>query len=477
MSKLFKEISESQYGEWILYAIGGLVSVSLFPRFSLGWLWLNIVVFYFINTISIVLHELGHAVAALFVGMKITEIVIGHGKDIFDVRLFGIDWKIKQFPVCGAVYVLGRSNSLYRSRMFLISLFGPLTNLILVWLAVKFPREFMIISPPTIYVFPGIILCFVNIYLVGISLFPRHVNIYGVWAPTDGLRMLQLPFLSTREVGEEISTSWLFDGYKLECAGNDRQAIDSFSKAIQYNPDYFQSYHRRGNAYRKIEEDRQAIDDYQEAIDLISKIIKLERLNAANYYSRALIYHDWMKIDPSRMENAIEDLTKAIDIDSSNNSFYFLRAVIYCYSGCEREAIKYFTTIIKLRPTPNAYYNRGVSYYQSNNYQSAIEDLDMVINLDGNNISAYYIRGNARYELQDKIGAFEDYDRAKSLNSSTTIASGDEDGFYARGIAYIRLGNKIKAIEDLQMAESICLEHGHTSLLKQVRKELEKIST
>jgi tetratricopeptide (TPR) repeat protein len=477
MNKLFKEISESKYGEWVLYAVGGVVSVSIFPKFSLGWLWLNIVVFYFINTISIVLHELGHAVAALLVGMEVTEIVIGYGKDIFDIRLFGIDWKIKQFPTCGAVYVLGRSTFLYRSRMFLISLFGPLTNLILVWLVLELPREFMTIGSPKIYIFPGIILCFANIYLVGISLFPRHVNMYGGWGPTDGLRMLQLPLLSTKEVGEEISKSWLIDGYNLECAGNDRQAIDSFSKAIQYNPDYFQSYHRRGNAYRKIKDARQAIHDYQQAIDLIGKGIKLERLNAANYYSRALIYHDWMKIDPSRMENAIKDSTKAIDIDSSNNSFYFLRAVIYCYSGCEGEAIEDFTTIIKLRPTPNAYYNRGVSYYHSNNYQSAIEDLDMVINLDGNNISAYYIRGNARYEIQDKIGAFEDYDRAKFLNSSTTIASGDEDGFYARGIAYIRSGNKVKAIEDLQMAESICLEHGHTSLLKQIRKELEKTSS
>jgi tetratricopeptide (TPR) repeat protein len=335
MNKLFKEISESKYGEWVLYAIGGLVSVSIFPKFSLSWLWLNIVIFYFIK--------------------------------------------------------------------------------------------------------------------------------------------LKIPFLSTREVAEEISTSWLFDGYKWECVGNDRQAIDSFTKAIQYHPDYFQSYQRRGNAYRKIKEDRQAIDDYQQAIDIISKTIKLEQLNAANYYSRALIYHDWMKIDASRMENAIENLTKAIDIDSTNNSFYFLRAVIYCYSGCEQEAIEDFTTIIKLRPTSNAYYNRGVSYYQSNNYQSAIEDLDMVINLDGSNISAYYVRGNARYELQDKIGAFEDYDRAKFLNSSITMPSGDEDGFYARGIAYIRLGNRVKAIEDFQMAESLCLEYRNTSLLKQIREEHKNI--
>jgi tetratricopeptide (TPR) repeat protein/Zn-dependent protease len=476
MSKLFKEISESKYGEWALYAIGGLVSVSLFPAFSLGWLCLNIVIFHFVYTMSIVLHELGQAVAALLLGMEVTEIVIGCGENVFDFKLFGIPWRIKQFPICGAVYVLRKSTYFYRSRMFLISLFGPLTNLILVCLPLKFPREFMTISPTTIYIIPGIIICFVNIELLSRSLFPHHFNIYGLPMPTDGLRMLTLPFLSKREVAIEVSEGLLFDGYNLACNENYQKAIDSFSKAIQYNPDYFESYHRRGNAYRKIKNDRQAIDDYQRAIDLISQRIKLERLNAANYYSRAIIYQDWMKIEPINFHNAVEDLTKAIDLDPSNNSFYFLRAAIYSRSDYGEQSIEDFTTAIELSPNGDAYYNRGVTYYQFNKYQSAIEDLDMVINLNGNDISAYYVRGNAKYELQDKIGAFEDYDRAKFLSSTKIIKAGDEDGFYARGIAYIRLGNRVEAIEDLQMAESLCLEHGSTSLLKQIREELKKIS-
>jgi tetratricopeptide (TPR) repeat protein/Zn-dependent protease len=477
MSKLFKEISKSKYAEWALYALGGLVSVSLFPGFSLGWICLNIVVFHLINTISIVLHEIGHAAAAIFVGMEVAEIVIGNGETLFDIRIFGIPWKIKQFPVCGAVYVLGKSTYFYRTRSLIVSLFGPLTNLILVWLPLEFPREFMTISPTKIYICPGIIFCLVNILLVGRTLFPQDVNIYGVRGPTDGLRILTLPFLSTKDVEKEVAQSWLFDGYRLDGSGNYQQAINIFSKAIQYNPDYFESYQRRANAYRALKDNQQAIDDYQQAIDRLSKTIKLEQINAANYYSRALIYYDWMRIDASRLENAIEDLTKAIDIDPSNNSFYFLRSALYCYSDCERQAIEDFTTVIQLKPDADAYYNRGVTYYQAKNYQSAIEDLDMVIKLDGNNISAYYGRGNARYELQDQIGAFEDYDRAKFLSSSATITSGDEHGFYARSIAYIRLGNRVKAIEDLQMAESLCLEHVNTSMLKQIREELEKIST
>lgn len=182
-----------------------------------------------------------------------------------------------------------------------------------------------------------------------------------------------------------------------------------------------------------------------------------------------------MKIDSTQAQNAIEDLTKAIELNPTNKSFYLIRAAIYCYSSLESQAIDDFTKVIQLEPDADAYYNRGVSYYQFKKYQSAIEDLDVAINIDNNSISAYYSRGNAKYELQDQIGAFEDYDRAKFLSYSATIIPEDEHGFYARGIAYIRLGNRDKAIEDLQMAESLCLEHVNTSLVKQIREEVEKI--
>jgi tetratricopeptide (TPR) repeat protein len=481
MSNLFKEISESKYGEWALYAIGGLVSVSVFPTFPLGWLCLNIVIFHFLNTMSIVLHELGHAIAGICMGMEVVEITIGYGKNIYEFQLFDISWKIKQVPVCGAAYILGKSSYLYRSREFIISLAGPLTNLMLILLVLQFPKQFITFNSPDFYLFPGIILGFVNVSMFFGNLYPRYVNINGTQVPNDSLRMMKLPFLSAREVAGEISSSWLFDGYKLESIGNYQKAIESFNKAIQYDRDCAQAYQRKGNAYHALKDDRQAIDNYQQAIACIDKTIKLEQLNAANYYARSLIYYDWRKIDGSRMENAIEDVTKAISIDSNNHSFYYIRAALYCYSSCESQAIEDFTTLIKLNPEADAYYNRGVTYYQAKKYQSAIEDLDMVINLDGSNISAYYGRGNAKYQLQDKVGAFEDYDRAKFLSSTATIthkdkdAHQDEHGLYAMGIAYIRLGNKAKAIEYLQIAESLCLDRVNTSLLEQIREELEKI--
>lgn len=476
MTKLFKDISESYYGQWLLYAIGGLVSVFVFPSFSLGWICLNIVIFYFIYTTSIVLHELGHAIAALCVGVEVTKIAIGYGKNIWEFKIFGISWEIKEVPSGGVTYIFGKSTYFYRSRFFVISLFGPLTNLILVLLPLKFPRELITFDSPHLYIFPGIILCLVNALLVIYSLFPYHVTIDGVRMPNDGLRMRTLPFLSTRAVAEEVAGYWLFGGYTLAQSGKYQKAIESFSQALHHNPDCIQAYQRRGNAYRSMKDNRRSIDNYQQAISILDRALELEHLNCAHYYSRGIVYIDWMRIDSTQSSNAIADLTKAIEIDSTTKSFYCARAAVYCYTGLDSEAIKDFTTIIKLEPDGDAYYNRGVTYYQFKNYQAAIQDLDLAINLDSNSMSAYYNRGNAKYQLEDKLGAFEDYDRAEFLTSTGAIISEDEHGFYARGIAYLRRGTEAKAIADFQHAESLCLEHGNTSLLQQIQQDLEQIS-
>ena len=476
MNKLFKQISGSNYGKWLLYGVIGLISVSIFPSFSLGWLCLNIVIFYIVNTISIVIHESGHAIAALCLGMEVTKIAIGHGETVYEFQLFGIPWKIKQVPFGGATYLLDKSTYFYRTKSFVVSLFGPLTNLILVYLTLRFPREFMTINTSGIYIYPGIIICIRNIIYVFENLVPQYCDVDGSQVPNDGLSMLKAPFLSTKQISEEVSSSWVIDGYNLERSGQYQKAIESFNTAIHHNSDCVQAYQYRGNIFRLMKDDRRAIDSYQQAIDHFSDKIELEPLNATHYSARAMVYQAWIKIDSTKFQNAIEDLTKAINIDPTNHSFYFTRAAIYSYSGMENQAIEDFTAVIQINPNADTHYNRGVTYYQLKNYQAAIEDLDIAINLDSNSVSAHYNRGNAKYELKDKIGAFEDYDRAKFLSSIGAIISEDEHGFYARGIAHIRLENQVKAIEDLQKAETLCLEHGNTSLLKQIRAEIEKIA-
>jgi tetratricopeptide (TPR) repeat protein len=468
MGNFFGAISKSDYWPCIC-ALVGLVFVVVQPSYWLGWVFLNIFLYQLISVLIIIPHELGHAIATRFVGMKVIKIIIGSGRTVFTLQLLGILWEVKRFPIGGRTLFSGESTHFYRLRLFLIILCGPLTNFFLILLALQLPQEFILKNPPGTYLFPGIIFYTVNALIVVNNLFPHYIYIDKIKIPNDGLQMLTIPFLSKQEIVQRVALSYVLDGLDWEHRGNYKQAIESFSEAIRKNPACVQAYQRRGNAY-------QAISDYQKAVENFNQVIKLEPQNATSYFFRGFAYYHWQRIDSTKFQNVIEDFSQAIYIEPNVEFFYNIRGASYSYFDNDMQAIEDFTKVIQLNANTISYYNRGVIYYQLKNYQAALEDFDRAINIDSKNISAYYGRGNVRYELQDKPGAFQDYDKAKSLSLSKTIISEDGHGFYARGIACIRLRDKVGAMKDFQIAEALCLEHGNTNLLQQIREEVKKIS-
>ncbi|MEH1883875.1 tetratricopeptide repeat protein [Nostoc sp.] len=468
MSNFFGAISKFDYWLWIC-AIVGLVFVVVQPSYWLGWVFLNMFLYQLIAILIIIPHELGHAIATRFVGMKVIKIIIGSGRTLFTLQLLGILWEIKRFPTGGMTLISVKSTHFYRLKIFLITLCGPLSNFLLIFIALQLPQKVILNNPLGIYLYPGIIFYMVNTTMIVINLFPDYKYVDNIKIPSDGLQLLTLPFLSKEEIAQRVALSYVLDGLDWEHRGNYQQAIESFSEAILKNPTCVQAYQRLGNAY-------QAISDYQKAVDNFNQAIKLEPQNATSYFFRGFAYYHWQKIDSTKLQNVIEDISQAIHIEPKIEFFYYIRGASYSYIGDEVQAIEDFTKVIKLNSSTNSYYNRGVIYYQQNSYQDALEDFDRAINIDNKNISAYYGRGNVKYELQDKSGAFQDYDKAKSLSSSETIIPKDEHGFYARGIACVRLRNKIGAMKNFQIAEALCLEHGNAKLLQQIREEVKKIS-
>jgi len=66
----------------------------------------------------------------------------------------------------------------------------------------------------------------------------------------------------------------------------------------------------------------------------------------------------------------------------------------------------------------NAYYNKGLSYYNLGEYQRAIQDHDEAIRLDPQYAQAYYYRGVAYGLLGDAAQAERDKAKAKELGYS-----------------------------------------------------------
>ena len=128
------------------------------------------------------------------------------------------------------------------------------------------------------------------------------------------------------------------------------------------------------------------------------------------------------------------------------------------------------TTVATLTPSPaltpsldpndaDAYYDRGVDYYNLGELRRAIEDYDTAINLDPNYADAYYGRGVAYYDLGELRRAIEDYDTAINLDPNYA------DAYYGRGLAYGQLGRVDEAIADLARASELGVD---ASLIERV---------
>lgn len=53
------------------------------------------------------------------------------------------------------------------------------------------------------------------------------------------------------------------EGYNYDEQGEYDKAIESYTKAIELNPDHFKTYFNRGIAYSKMGERKKATDDFE----------------------------------------------------------------------------------------------------------------------------------------------------------------------------------------------------------------------
>lgn len=74
-----------------------------------------------------------------------------------------------------------------------------------------------------------------------------------------------------KELNGLSAIDWFKNGYAFQNAGNYKQAIEAYSRAIELDPNDAKAYSCRGIAYNNLGDHRQAIRDYDRAIELDPK--------------------------------------------------------------------------------------------------------------------------------------------------------------------------------------------------------------
>lgn len=104
----------------------------------------------------------------------------------------------------------------------------------------------------------------------------------------------------------------------------------------------------------------------------------------------------------------------------------------------------------------NVFFARGRHALSEGKYARAIENFNVLAQLDTSDYWNYFFRGIAKYNLGDLRGAKRDFDRSVRINPVFT------NGYHYRGITASRFGDYDSALADMQKA--IDLRPGHMGL-------------
>jgi tetratricopeptide (TPR) repeat protein len=210
----------------------------------------------------------------------------------------------------------------------------------------------------------------------------------------------QLAFLSLFAVGQAYYVEEAYDD-SIEVIEKAIAALGPEAKLLE---GLVEAYFRLGWLYQTQGDDKQAIADYDRAIELDSD-------DAAAYYNRGITHYDRGDLD-----EAIADYDRAIELDPDYAAAYNNRGIARKAQGDLEGAIADYDRAIELDPDDAvAYYNRGIARKAQGDLEGAITDYYRAIELDSDYAAAYNNRGNARYAQGDLEGAIADFRRYLEL--------------------------------------------------------------
>lgn len=153
----------------------------------------------------IALHELGHAVAARLLGWEVTAIVVGFGRPVARLVVFGVPVTLKTYPLGGHVRPVPLSLRGVRWRSALVYLAGPGAELALAGgLVLSFGWDTMTTRTDSIPVIAAQAIALASLLGAVSNLFPRRIETERGESYTDGMGLIVSFAHSLRSFEEQV---------------------------------------------------------------------------------------------------------------------------------------------------------------------------------------------------------------------------------------------------------------------------------
>jgi len=193
----------------------------------------------------------------------------------------------------------------------------------------------------------------------------------GQWLINNNRASESIEFFNKALINNDKSTEAIFNkAYAYSIIGNNELALENLYKAIEINPEHFESLNLIGNIMI-------TNNDYEKALHYFSKAINTNNDFSRAYYNRANVFLMQKKYD-----EALKDYYKVADISPNEYRAYEKIALILLNQGKYELSLRYFNKTIELNPDlALAYYNRGILYSKINKLSYACNDWSKAFSL------------------------------------------------------------------------------------------------
>ena len=210
----------------------------------------------------------------------------------------------------------------------------------------------------------------------------------------------------------------------------------------------FLSLFALGQSYRDHKDIETAIEVIEEAVSSLPSEMNLTEGVDIAYFELGWLYQN---AEDANLNQAELKYTKALELNPDFADAYINRGNIYYDTYNFEYAIQDYTRAIELNPNDiSAYNNRAFAYYYYGYPEQSIQDFSKVIELNPDNVQQAYIyisRGDAYFDADNLERAIQDY--------TTVIESARDlvgEAYDRRGRAYVNYGDQEQAISDIYKA-------------------------
>jgi len=270
----------------------------------------------------------------------------------------------------------------------------------------------------------------------------HHVAIFSLvtWFTFSAFAVAQDPLGDSFDAIDPQAKTAFDAGAAQMQQGNWQEAITAFSEAISFDDSYSEAYLGRAEALRELEDYRAALDSYTQALLFLQgqEGARLSLVTARAYNGRGVCFRELENFDL-----AGNDFGNAIQVDRNNAEIAANYGDFLVNHGQDpTSALDVLDLALELDPeNAEAYRNRGLAHAQIREYDESIEDLEKSSELDPAEYLTYttlaqifLLQEEYEQAIESFSQAIERYQPKQSSDPETFI-----DGYLRRGEARLRL--------------------------------------